>query len=141
MADLDLSGLASLAPEINSVNAPFWDGLASGEVRLQHCNACGTHQYPPESFCYQCGATDLEWQAVRGEGEVYSFVVVHRAPNPIYKQFQPYTVAIVQLDEGPRMISAMLTLDAPIDIGARVKPIIKALDGERSILTYEPKED
>ena len=141
MAELDLSALEPLAPEIDPVNAPFWDGLAVGEVRLQHCTACGANQHPPESFCYQCGGTDLAWQAVRGEGEVYSFIVVHRSPNPIYKQFEPYTVAIVQLDEGPRMISAMLTLDAPIEIGTRVRPSIKTLNDERCILTYEPKED
>ncbi len=134
----DLSSLVSLAPEINELNAPFWEGLSAGEVRLQHCNACDTHQYPPETFCYACGGTDLDWRAVKGEGEVYSYVVVHRSPNPAFKAFEPYTVAIVQMDEGPRMLSAMLSLEQPIEIGARVRPAITALDSERSVLMYEP---
>ena len=51
---------ASLIPDITPVNEPFWDALHRGEIRLQHCNSCQANQYPPETFCYQCGSTDLD---------------------------------------------------------------------------------
>ena len=137
---MNLEGFGELLPEINELNAPFWGGLADGEIRLQKCGKCGTAQYPAESFCYQCGAQDLSWVKVAGEGTVYSFIVVHQPYHKAFKQFLPYTVVIVQMDEGPRMLSAMLGLQEPIEIGDRVKPCIRRIDSERAFLTYEPVE-
>ncbi len=50
---------AELFPQITDLNAPFWEGLTAGEVRLQKCEGCGGYQYPPETFCYECGDTSL----------------------------------------------------------------------------------
>src|SRR5512139_19155 len=72
MNDMNFSGFGELLPEITEMNAPFWKGLAQGEVRLQKCGKCGAHQYPPESFCYECGAQEVAWVAVAGQGTVYS---------------------------------------------------------------------
>jgi len=135
---MNCEGFGQLFPEINDLNAPFWNGLAAGEVRLQRCAACGAHQYPPESFCYACGSSDLAWVQVAGEGTVYSFIVVHQEYHEAFREFLPYTVAIVQMDEGPRMLSAMLGLKTPIAIGDRVRPCIRKVDAERAFLTYEP---
>lgn len=129
---------AELFPQITDLNAPFWEGLAAGEVRLQTCQGCGAHQYPPETFCYECGDTSFDWTAVPGHGTVYSYIIVHQPYHPAFKPFIPYTVAIVQLDQGPRMLGAMLGLDTPIAIGDRVQPRIEAIDDERSILLFEP---
>ena len=129
---------AELFPEVTELNAPFWEGLGAGEVRLQQCADCNTHQYPPETFCYACGSTSLDWTAVSGAGPVYSFIVVHQPYHPAFKPFLPYTVAIVELDEGPRMLGAMLGLKTPLAIGDRVKPRIEAIDAERSILLFDP---
>lgn len=129
-----------LLPEITDLNAPFWDGLAAGEVRLQKCQDCGEHQYPPESFCYACGGTSLEWVPVVGAGTVYSYIIVHQVYRPAFKDFIPYTVAIVQLDEGPRMLGALLGLDTPVEIGSRVKPRIQPISDDRSIMLFELAE-
>jgi uncharacterized OB-fold protein len=140
MNAMSFEGFGELFPEINELNAPFWNGLGAGEVRLQKCGKCDAHQYPPESFCYQCGAQDLSWVKVAGEGTVYSFIVVHQQYHKAFKEFLPYTVAIVQMDAGPRMLSAMLGLKKPIAIGDRVKPCIRRVDKERAFLTYEPAD-
>jgi uncharacterized OB-fold protein len=140
MSEMDFAGFGELFPEIDELNAPFWSGLVQGEVRVQKCGACGVHQYPPESFCYECGAQDPSWVAVRGEGEVYSFIVVHQQYHEAFRDFLPYTVAIVQMDEGPRMLCTMLGLKKPIAIGDRVRPRIRTVDQERAFLTYEPIE-
>ena len=138
MSELNFEGFGDLLPEVNPLNAPFWNGLADGEVRLQKCGRCGAHQYPAESFCYECGAQELSWVKVAGEGTVYSFIVVHQQYHKAFKQFLPYTVVIVQTDEGPRMLGAMLALQKPIAIGDRVRPCIRRIDNERAFLTYEP---
>lgn len=136
--DMHFDHFGELLPPITPLNAPFWEGLRAGEVRLQHCQECGTYQYPPESFCYACGATDLVWKPVRGEGTVYSYIVVHQSYHQAFKDFLPYVVAIVQLDEGPRLLSAMLGLEQPIAIGDRVQPTIRQVDADTSFLSYEP---
>jgi uncharacterized protein len=141
MDDMDFSGFGELFPQITESNAPFWQGLAQGEVRLQQCRQCGVHQYPAESFCYQCGTQDMSWVAVAGEGTVYSFTVVHQLYHKAFKPFLPYTVAIVQMDEGPRMLSAMVGLQRPVSIGERVKPSIRVVDNDKAFLTYVPVKD
>lgn len=138
MSGMNFEGFGELFPDIDELNSPFWDGLAAGEVRLQKCASCGAHQYPAESFCYECGAQDLTWVPVKGEGEIYSFITVHQQYHKAFAEFLPYTVAIVQMDEGPRMLSAMLGLDKPVEIGGRVKPNIRMVDNERAFLTYDP---
>lgn len=137
MNAMNFDGFGELFPEINQLNAPFWDGLTLGEVRLQKCGQCGVHQYPAETFCYECGAQQMSWVTVAGEGTVYSFIVVHQQYHKAFKAFLPYTVAIVQMDEGPRMLSAMFGLKKPVAIGDRVKPRIRTVGKERVFLTYE----
>ncbi len=130
---------AELFPQVTELNAPFWEGLAAGEARLQQCQQCSVYQHPPESFCYSCGATSLEWPTVDAHGTVYSYIIVHQPYHPAFRPFIPYTVAIVQLDEGPRILGAMLGLETPIAIGDRVQPRIEAIDDERSMLLFEPE--
>jgi len=140
MSAISFEGFGELFPEIDALNAPFWEGLAQGEVRLQKCGSCGAHQYPAESFCYACGAQSPSWVKVRGEGTIYSFIVVHQQYHKAFQQFLPYTVAIVQMDEGPRMLSTMLGLTKPVAIGDRVRPCIRKVDDARALLTYEPAD-
>ena len=141
MNDLNFSGFGELFPEITELNAPFWKGLALGEVRFQKCGMCGAHQYPAETFCYECGAQDMSWIAVAAEGTLYSFTVVHQLYHKAFKSFLPYTVAIVQTDEGPRLLSAMLGLTRTVTIGERVKPCIRVVDDDKAFLTYVPVKE
>ena len=140
MNDMNFSGFGELFPAITRLNAPFWEGLAQGKVHLQQCGKCAAHQYPAETFCYACGAETLSWVPVTGEGTLYSFAVVHQVYHKAFEPFAPYTVAIVQLDEGPHMLSAMLGLKRPLRIGERVKPCIRVVENEKAFLTYVPVE-
>ena len=135
---LMLDGFGELFPEITPLNEPYWEGLAAGEVRLQKCQGCASYQYPPESFCYACGTAELAWEQVRGEGTIYSFIVVHQAYHQAFRPLIPYTVVIVQMDEGPRMLGTMLELDQMIEIGDRVKPKIHTVESDRAFLSFEP---
>ena len=83
----------------------FWAGMREGRLLLQHCRRCGHVQYYQQQLCRQCGAEDLVHEPACGRGTVHSFSVVYRAPGPAFKDDVPYAVLLVELAEGPRMIS------------------------------------
>jgi uncharacterized OB-fold protein len=114
------------------VSAPFVEGLQQGEIRYQHCSACGAAQSLARYACRACGSTELQWRTARGAGRVYSVTTVARAPSDEFRPLAPYALAIVELDEGPRLMGHA-TLDARI--GDRV--IAGFFDfGERRLVRF-----
>ncbi len=119
-------------PVPNADTEPFWAGCAQGELRLQRCRACGQAQFPPRAFCAKCHASAPSWETASGRGRVVSHTRVHRAPSAGFKAETPYVVALVDLDEGPRM---MLRLQgaAVAEIGASVEIRFEAPAGPHGI--------
>jgi uncharacterized OB-fold protein len=101
-------------PAVDRVNAPFWDGAARGELRIQQCPRCGQRQHYPRALCTRCGA-DPEWITASGLGTVHTFTIVRQYGMPPFREELPYVVAIVDLDEGPRMMGNV-TGCAPEDV-------------------------
>lgn len=101
------------APDADTVT--FWHGLREGKLLLQHCRRCRNVQYYQQATCRECGSDDLEHRPASGRGKVHSFSVVYRAPGPAFKENVPYAVLLVELAEGPRMIST-LTGGDPKDV-------------------------
>jgi uncharacterized OB-fold protein len=95
-------GLTETSPE----TAGFWEGVASGELRIKRCANCGRHLHPRRIFCPQCSAHDLEWLTASGEGTVYTFSTVYRSPSPEFEA--PYTNGIVQLAEGVHLFGRLI---------------------------------
>lgn len=100
----------------------YWDGARSGELRLQRCETCETVYFPPRPFCPACSSRDVHVFAASGKGKLYSYVINHmKAPG-----FEPpYAVAVVELAEGPRLMSNIvgcpqtpeaLILDMPLEV-------------------------
>lgn len=81
--------------------APFWDGCAAGELRIQACTECGRLRFPPRPMCPWCRSMASEWKAMSGRGTVWSFVVPHAPLLPAYQEFAPYNVIVVELEEDP----------------------------------------
>ena len=110
------------APVRGLHDGPMWQSIGAREMRLQCCAACGTFRYPPGPCCPACMAEEAAWKALRGTGEVLSWVVFHRTYLPAYPA--PYTCIAVRLDEGPVMI-ANLAGPAPATelIGQRVRMV------------------
>ena len=92
-------------PEITAINRPYWDGLAEGALRFQRCDGCGHAWLPPRSHCPACLGAHTRWEAASGGGRIVSWVVYHRAYAPHLQGRIPYNVAIVVLDEGPRLLT------------------------------------
>ena len=110
-------------PTPDTDSAAFWSGLKEGKLLLQHCLDCGHVQYYQQSLCRRCGGERLEHRAASGRGKVHSFSVVYRAPGPAFKRDVPYAVLLVDLEEGPRMISSLVgakpesvTFDMPVQL-------------------------
>jgi uncharacterized protein len=94
-----------LIPVPTEETQPFWDGCAKGALRIQRCIACGHRQFPPGPVCVTCLNDDLEWITAAGRGTVASYTVVRWSPNPAYAADAPYVLALIALEEGPRMLT------------------------------------
>ena len=115
---------------LRSVSAPFVEGLQRGEIRYQACAACGAAQTLARYACRACRATRLEWRTARGSGRVYSITTVARAPSDEFRALAPYTLAIVELDEGPRLMGHA---SPDVQIGDRVAAQFFEFGGRRLI--------
>jgi uncharacterized OB-fold protein len=89
------------APE----SAPYWEAAKAHRLMLPRCHACGQFWFPPSQRCPHCLSSDFGWEDVSGRGRIYSFVVFHRVYHPAFESDVPYVVAIVELDEGPRLLT------------------------------------
>jgi hypothetical protein len=116
----------------------FWDGTRTGELRLQRCNSCGKVYFPPRPFCPACAAREVSVFAASGKGRLYSYVIHHR---PVPGFTPPYAIAVVELDEGPRMMTNItqcpqtpeaLVLDMPVEIA------FEKLDDEITLPLFRP---
>ncbi len=111
-------------PDISDENRPFWDGLRQGQFLVTRCNECGDYSWPPYPACRSCLSENLRWEKVSGEGEIYSYTVVHRGPG-VFQEEVPYVIALVKLREQPRPLLVMgNVIGTPIDdirIGQKVR--------------------
>jgi hypothetical protein len=119
----------ALAPAISRDTAFFWDGVQRRELRIQRCSSCQALRHPPGPRCPDCGASELGYVVAAGTGEVRSFVVHHRPDVPGRRA--PYVVALVQLDEGVRMLGELLAEPATVAIGAPVELSWQVLEGDQ----------
>lgn len=83
----------------------FLQRSSDGHLRFQHCLNCGYVRFPTAAICPQCLSDRAEWRIDAGTGTVWSFCVYHRAFSPAFKQLVPYTVVLIELDSGPRLIT------------------------------------
>ena len=92
-------------PLINGDTKTFWDGCRDHLLKFQKCRECGHVRWPPSIICPKCHAQGSEWILSSGRGKIHSYVVYHQAFHPAFKEKLPYVVAIVELAEGPRILS------------------------------------
>lgn len=90
-------------PDITPLNAPHWEGLAEGQLRFQRCRACANAWLPAREACPKCLAPDPAWEGGSGKAKLVSWVVYHQAFHPAFAGRLPYTLAVVELEEGPRL--------------------------------------
>lgn len=121
-----IPGYAGALPVPTPETQPFWDGALAESLVLPRCNACGGWTYYPRPFCMHCFSKDVAWRQASGRGTLYSFAINHAKA----KGFEaPFVIAVVTLEEGPRMLTnletdgppdpARIPLDAPVEVAFR----------------------
>jgi uncharacterized OB-fold protein len=129
-----------LRPAVNRDTAFFWEGTRQAELRIQRCRACGALRHPPGPLCTRCGSHDRGHVVACGLGTVYSFVVHHHPPVP--GKELPLVVALVELEEGVRMLGELHDVDpASVEIGQRVRSHMQRVDDDLTLPGWVPTED
>lgn len=110
-------------PVPSAETAPFWAAAREEKLVIPRCDKCGGTWFPPSEACPSCGAPHYSWIEASGRGKVFSFVVFHRVYHRAFKGKVPYTVAVIELEEGPRLISNVVGIspdDVRCDMAVRV---------------------
>jgi len=111
-------------PQPNIETQFFWDKCQEDELWLQFCNDCSRFYFYPRFFCPRCFGTNVEWRRASGRGKLHTYMINHRAP-PNFEPEAPYAIAVIELDEGVRMMSNIhgientpekLVLDMPLRV-------------------------
>ncbi|MCB1028354.1 MAG: Zn-ribbon domain-containing OB-fold protein [Microthrixaceae bacterium] len=119
----------------------FWDGAKNDRLLLQRCSRCDEAYFPPRPFCPTCSCRDVEAFEASGRATLYSYVISHR-PHPGFDG--PYSIAVVQLEEGPRMMTNIvgceqtpeaLVLDMPVQV------TFEAVADDISLPLFQPATD
>lgn len=122
------------SPSGGSDPAPYLQGLARGVLRYQSCEDCGAAQTLSRYACTRCAGRRLAWRDAAGTGTVYASTVVARAPSEEFRPLVPYTLVLVDLDEGARVMAH----GAPgLRIGDRVRARFVSF-GDRRLARFEP---
>lgn len=126
-------------PVPNSDNIKFWEGCKKHELLVQKCKDCDSYRYPPRSICPKCFSVESTWDKVNGKGEVYTFTVARVPLNPAWELDIPYTIGVIQLDEGVRMVSNIVDCKPEdIKIGMKVEVIFDDVTDNISLPKFKP---
>lgn len=125
-------------PVITPETRHYWEGTRAGELRLQKCAECNHVYFPPRPFCPKCASRDVSVVRASGRATLYSYVIHHRAAPGFTP---PYSIAVVELEEGPRMMSNIveveqtpqaLQLDMPLEV------VFQRMSEEISLPMFRP---
>lgn len=113
-------------PTPDAETQPFWDGARESRLLIRRCNSCGEAHFYPRPFCPRCWSDDVVWEEASGRATLYTWSVVYRNDLPPFGERVPYVAAVVDLAEGPRMLTNVvdcefdaLVVDMDLEVGYR----------------------
>jgi uncharacterized OB-fold protein len=126
-------------PRVDEESRGYWEALARHELYFQRCRECGTKRFPPRAVCPVCLSSATEWVRASGKGTVYSFTVTHQNHAPGFRESLPYVLAVVELAEGPRMMTNVVGC-APDDVrvGMAVEVEFEDVTPEVTLAKFRP---
>jgi hypothetical protein len=128
-----------IEPPETPLTAPFWKATRERQFVLQWCIRCEVPIHYPRELCPSCLQGELEWRPASGRGEVYAVTVMHRPANPLMADRVPYTVALVDLEEGVRFMSNIVGCPASeVRVGMPVSITWEPLSDGRALPLFEP---
>ncbi|MBI2872995.1 MAG: Zn-ribbon domain-containing OB-fold protein [Chloroflexi bacterium] len=132
--------MPKLIPVADEQSKPFWDAANERRLLVHKCTACNTLQFPPQPTCRDCGSAKLEWTQASGRGHILTYFVVHDGRFGRRMADQPYNVAVIALDEDPRVnFYANLPGVPPhqVPVGAAVKVIFEEVEGGQLVPDWQ----
>ena len=126
-------------PPVSPESREYWEGCRTGKLLLQRCKECAQVQFYPRLLCSACAGEGLEWQQAEGRGVVKSFTIIRRAVSAAYEPDAPYVVALIELAEGPTMMSNVVGCDPEtVEIGMPVQVDFEAISEAISLPIFRP---
>ena len=131
----------AIIPAVTDLTKPYWENARAGRLVTQRCRSCGRRWHPPLPACPHCHGTDIGWHEVSGDGTVYTYTVVRHATHAALAGHVPYVVAIVELAEGPRLVTG-ITGCAPGDVrvGMAVRACFREVADGVTLPYFEPAD-
>jgi uncharacterized OB-fold protein len=127
-------------PRPTEDSAPFWEAAHKGELRMQRCGDCGHIRFPPALLCARCLSERTEWVALSGRGTVFSWIVVHQSQHPAFNTDVPYNVAIIELEEGPRLHTNIVDCaNDRVYIGMPVEVTFERVNDDTALVKFRPR--
>lgn len=126
-------------PRLDDANAPFWEAAKAHELALQKCANCSSLRFPASRYCTECGSAESGWETVSGRGRISSWCRFHQIYFEGFAEDVPYTVVVVELEEGPRLFSNLV--DPPegeIEIGQAVEVTFDDVTPEVTLVKFKP---
>jgi uncharacterized OB-fold protein len=111
------SVMPTIAPHPTNISKPFWEGCRKRRLLMQKCEDCGNITFYPVYICPACTSRNLAWTELSGRGRVHSVTIVHRPAAPVFAHATPYAVALIEVDEGPIMMSNIV---GPNALGTKI---------------------
>jgi len=137
----DLEKLKVPGPIPTAISRPFWDAAKAGRFTLQRCEDCGKWVFYPRSHCPHCWSPRLTWHDASGRGTVKTFSIIHRPGHPAWNAVAPYALGLIQLEEGPTMLSTLVDVDhAALHVGLSVQVRFVQV-GEFALPMFVPREE
>jgi uncharacterized protein len=115
-------------PVIEDDTRPFWEAAREGRLLIRSCSACGVKHYYPRPFCPSCWSDQVEWVEASGRASLYTWSTVYRNDLPPFRDELPYVAAVVELAEGPRMMTRLVDcpperIETGMDLEATFEPV------------------
>jgi len=124
-------------PVIDAESRPFWQAARERRLAIQRCTECGRHFFYPRALCPFCHASTVEWVTASGRGTIYTFTIARRPAGPAFKADVPYVVALVELEEGPRMMTNIIGVEPEsVRIGQAVKALFEDATDEVTLVKF-----
>jgi uncharacterized OB-fold protein len=134
------AGPARPAPEVTPAAVPFWAAAREHRLVIQRCPRCDRLQHYPRPWCTECLNEDLEFVSSAGIGTVHSYTVIRRTAHPAFVGRVPYVFALVDLDEGVRVVTNVVGCEPDaVHIGHRVRVCFETIDDEYTAVLFEPE--
>jgi hypothetical protein len=117
----------------------WWDAAREGRLLVKRCADCGRAHFYPRPFCPHCWSENVDWEQASGRGTLYTWSVVHQNDLPPFNERVPYVAAIVELEEGPRMMTNIVDCDpAELTVGMPVEVVFRPETDDVTLAVFRP---